>query len=116
MSAGFAEAGELKRLEALVRQAEQIGATLEAEDVPEALGALERAKARLLLRLSVPMPSAAREDRLLTVQEAAELLATTPGSLYRQAARLPFTVRQGRSLRFSSKGLATYIRGQQGRG
>jgi hypothetical protein len=41
-------------------------------------------------------------------------LGTTPDWLYRQAKRLPFTVRLGpRQLRFSSRGITRYIRQRQ---
>jgi hypothetical protein len=50
------------------------------------------------------------EDILLDVTEAAKRLATSPDWLYRHARRLPFTVRNGRQLRFSSNGIARYVR------
>ena len=52
-------------------------------------------------------------DRLLTITEAAERLACSKDWLYRQ--RLPFTVRNGRQLRYSAHGLDRYIRQQAGR-
>ena len=48
-------------------------------------------------------------DRLLTVQEAAQRLAVTPRWLYRHAGDLPFTVRLGRLLRFSERGLDRWL-------
>ncbi|MGD0950449.1 MAG: helix-turn-helix domain-containing protein [Candidatus Binatia bacterium] len=53
-------------------------------------------------------------DALLDVTEAAKRLATTKDWLYRHAAGLPFTVRQGRLLRFSSQGIDRYIRERSG--
>ena len=53
-------------------------------------------------------------DALLTVSDAAARLSTTTDWLYRHAARLPFTVRNGRQLRFSARGIARYIRERQG--
>jgi excisionase family DNA binding protein len=53
-------------------------------------------------------------DRLLTPAEAAKRLATTVDWLYRHARKLPFTVRSGRHVRFSSKGIERYIRERQG--
>lgn len=50
------------------------------------------------------------EDRLLDVTTAAERLSTTPDWLYRHASQLPFTVRAGRLLRFSSHEIDRYIR------
>ena len=54
-------------------------------------------------------------DVLLNVEAAAKRLATTEDWLYRHARQLPFTVRQGRSLRFSAAGIERYIRARQGR-
>jgi len=54
------------------------------------------------------------EDRLLDVEEAAARLSTTVDWLYRHAAELPFTVRTGRLLRFSSASIARYIRERRG--
>jgi predicted DNA-binding transcriptional regulator AlpA len=54
-------------------------------------------------------------DVLLDVETAAKRLATTEDWLYRHARQLPFTVRQGRSVRFSSAGIERYIRSRQGR-
>ncbi|MBI3458456.1 MAG: helix-turn-helix domain-containing protein [Candidatus Rokubacteria bacterium] len=60
-------------------------------------------------------PQGGPEDRLLAVEEAAGMLAVSPDWLYRRAGRLPFTVRLGRTLRFSARGLERYIRQRQGR-
>jgi hypothetical protein len=54
-------------------------------------------------------------DMLIDIETAATRLATTKDWLYRHARRLPFTVRQGRSVRFSSIGIERYIRSRQGR-
>jgi excisionase family DNA binding protein len=54
------------------------------------------------------------EDRLLTIDEAAEVLRTTKDYLYRHHKDLPFTVRLSpRQLRFSSKGIERYIEEMQ---
>ena len=55
------------------------------------------------------------DDRLLTVEEAAGRLAQTGDWLYRHADELPFTVRVGRHVRFSSQGIDRYIRQRAGR-
>lgn len=55
------------------------------------------------------------EDRLLDVDEAAARLGVSSDWLYRRAARLPFTVRLGRTLRFSVRGLDRFIRTRQSR-
>jgi len=54
------------------------------------------------------------KDRLLSVEEAAARLAVTVDWLYRHAKTLPFTVRNGRRLGFSERGIERYIRQQQG--
>ena len=49
-------------------------------------------------------------DSLLTVQEAAARLKCSEDWLYKRAKRLPFTVRVGRNLRFSRRGIEEAIR------
>jgi excisionase family DNA binding protein len=70
-----------------------------------------------LLEASAPGTdgTAARAEELLDVKTAAQRLGVSVDWVYRQAARLPFTVRLGRSLRFSSEGLDRYVRQRQGR-
>ena len=53
-------------------------------------------------------------DTLLTITQAAERLQQTTHWLYRHAHALPFTVRVGRHLRFSSQGIARFIRERAG--
>lgn len=48
-------------------------------------------------------------DKLLTVEEAAELMACSADYLYRRAKSLPFARRVGRMLRFSEKGITAYL-------
>jgi predicted DNA-binding transcriptional regulator AlpA len=49
------------------------------------------------------------EDRLLTADEAAEMLAVSSDWLYRHAKKLPFTRKLGpKMLRFSHRGLAKW--------
>lgn len=50
------------------------------------------------------------EDVLLTVEEAARHAKMSRAWLYRNAPRLPFTVRMGRSVRMSKQGLETWLR------
>jgi predicted DNA-binding transcriptional regulator AlpA len=52
-------------------------------------------------------------DRLLDVEAAAQRLGASRDWLYHHARQLPFTVRQGRLLRFSSHGIDRYIRSRQ---
>lgn len=63
--------------------------------------------------MTVPSPHV-EPDRLLTVDEAASLLSKSQDWVYRHAKALPFVVRDGRSIRFSSHGIQKYIRQRQG--
>jgi predicted DNA-binding transcriptional regulator AlpA len=103
------------RFSALIADAEALGQDLSADEIPEALGHLERVKSRLLPRLALSR-SAVEEDRLLSVEPAAELLDMSPDTLYRKAREFPFTVLlPGRQVRFSALGIQRYIRARQGR-
>ena len=49
-------------------------------------------------------------DRLLTAEQAAEILSTSPDWLYRHATQLPFTRKLApRVLRFSYQGIQRYL-------
>lgn len=80
---------------------------------------MERVKAELWARLTagagrptVPDP----EDRLLTVEEAAEKLGVSTDWVYRRSKTLPFVVRPSVGVvRFSLHGIEKYIRQRQGR-
>jgi len=49
-------------------------------------------------------------DRLLTAEEAAEMLSMSPDWLYRNAKKLPFTRRLGhKMLRFSQRGIVKWL-------
>ncbi len=61
------------------------------------------------------LPAHSDPDHLLTVTEAAQRLQVSQDWLYRHAGGLPFTVRVGRYLRFSSSGIDRYIHQQAGR-
>jgi predicted DNA-binding transcriptional regulator AlpA len=56
-----------------------------------------------------------KNDTLLPIDEAAVRLGVSTDWLYRRADGLPFTVRLGRNLRFSSQEIANYIRQRRGR-
>ena len=108
-----AQTGSLECFKDLVAQAEALTSDLDPGEIPDALGALERVRARVTFKaLSVAPPT----DRLLDVTEAAGLLGMAPDTLYRKAAGFPFTVRDGRRLRFSRLGIEKYIRSRLGRG
>ena len=78
----------------------------------------EQARALLVQLATLQAPLLARAlvgggavpaDRLLKIEEAAVRLGQSVDWLYRHADRLPFTVRQGRALRFSERRLEAYI-------
>lgn len=97
---------------------------------PDRIGALTHREASALLvksaalslalstRMATTIPEADAgadgRDRLLEAAEAAELLATTPATLYRNKDRYPFVVRNGRSVRFSANGIAKWIERKRG--
>ena len=58
--------------------------------------------------VTAPVP-AAQPDRILDVAEAARRLAVSADYVYRHAAEFPFTVRRGRKLGFSERGLADHL-------
>lgn len=101
--------------EALRRAAEAAG-SLTPEVLAEAVGEAERLKAGLLLRLYAEgTPRHEEEDRLLEVEEAARRLGISTDTLYRKARELPFTIKIGGNLRFSSRGISRFIATRQGR-
>ena len=54
-------------------------------------------------------------DRLLTAKEAGGKLGRSEDAVYRRADEFPFTVRDGRQVRFSEKGIEKYIRQRMGK-
>jgi len=62
------------------------------------------------------MEKSQQDDRLLCIEEAAAILGKTKDWMYRHADSLPFTVREGRLVRFSSNGLQKYIRARLRKG
>jgi hypothetical protein len=53
------------------------------------------------------------EDRLLDVREAARRLAVSPDYVYRHHHEWPFTIRRGRKIGFSERGLGAYLQQRQ---
>jgi predicted DNA-binding transcriptional regulator AlpA len=95
-------------------------AAVAPQDAPALFVGLMKITMSVLLKIMpgvVPGPGAdgRREDRLLTVAEAAAKLGLSKDHLYRHAAHYPFTVRLGHALRFSARGIERYIRQRQGR-
>lgn len=93
---------------------------LPPEAVPVMLGELERLRAVLWVRLTAGNhdgqgQSPSDGDRLLDVDEAARKLGKSKDYLYRHADDYSFTVRDGRSLRFSEQGIEKFIRQRMGR-
>ena len=86
---------------------------LPADQLPDAIGTLESAKARAWARLVRPEsaePSPQDADKTVDVQDAAQLLGMSPTWVYRHADTLPFTRRVGRrALRFSVAGIRRYL-------
>lgn len=89
----------------------------------DAVLALHARCVRALAALEAPLLAVAsgngrtelEPDRLLGIEEAARRLSVTTDWLYRRSRSLPFTVRQGRGLRFSAAGISAYIKARAGR-
>ena len=97
---------------------------LAPESLPALLADLERLRAMAYMgwlggsMVNAPASGAPTEgDHLLDVGAAAKKLAVSKDWLYRNASRLPFTVRLGsKHLRFRSVGIDAYLRQRAGRG
>jgi excisionase family DNA binding protein len=87
--------------------------------IPPLLSQLAALQAVLAARLLASTDETATEptnpEQLLTVDQASSRLGISPDWLYRRSTRLPFVVRVGRHLRFSSRGIDRYIQTRQGR-
>ena len=59
--------------------------------------------------------TSADRDRNLSVKEAAERMGVSVSYLYQNHGKLPFTVKIGSRLLFSSDGIAKWLRRQQGK-
>lgn len=84
----------LAALRAAIMEAE---AALPPDDVPDALGVLEAARARLLRRM-VEAAARPREVRLLTVDEASDLARLPRRRIYSLSRGAAWAVRVGRKL------------------
>ena len=87
--------------------------TLSRDQVAGLLHQLAAAQTRLAVVLAEANDDRPADDRLLDVNEAAARLGETAEWLYRRSKTLPFARRQGRHVRFSSRGIDEYIRGRR---
>ena len=80
------------------------------EDIPAALTQIAAFQTAIAAKLMGACEEHAQEtDELLTVKQAAELLAVNTDWLYRRAKTLPFSRRLSRkALRFSRRGLLAW--------
>ncbi len=92
---------------------------LPLEAIPGMRAELARLDSLLLMRLfqSGNGQGQAQEngDQLLTAEQAARKLGRSRDHMYRHADQYPFTVRNGRALRFSEAGIEKFIRQRMGR-
>src|SRR5262249_337778 len=93
-------------------------AEVPADQLPEAIGALEAAKARAWARLTTPQdrePHVSSDNgALLDIERAACLIGKSTSWLYREgrAGRIPFARRIGHGLRFDPAGLTRWVNRQ----
>ena len=86
-----------------------------SEALPEVCGELEKLRSRLWIRMlhskpKVEQAQARVADKMLTAQEAARILGTTPTFLYKNSKKLPFARKFSRKcLRFSENGLRKWM-------
>jgi predicted DNA-binding transcriptional regulator AlpA len=87
--------------------------TAEQGPLLELVGELGRVQALAVAR--VASLSAEGPDRLIGVREASEKLGIGVSTLYRRAASYPFAVVDGRTVRFSSRGIERWIEARKRR-
>lgn len=90
--------------------------SLPDEELPEVLAVLRELEARVWMRLSRPPEPTGNgaepptEDRMLKVEDAAEILGVTEDWLYDHADDLPFARKLGpRTRRFSRAGMYRWL-------
>ena len=111
---------EIPRLDELAQEPNK-AADLQADTVESLLArctVLQNALVNRLLALrcvSNGNGDSREPDRLLTAKEAGGKLCRSEDGMYRHANEFPFTVRDGRQVRFSQKGIEKYIRQRVGR-
>lgn len=90
---------------------------LDRDELGDVLADLERLKAKIWTRLARPLGpentagvDAETDDRMLPVDEAAEILGVEPRWLYDRSDELPFAKKLApRTLRFSERGLYRWL-------
>ena len=92
-------------------------ASVPFDQIPAAIGELEKAKAVLWARLAAPArTNGGGDDRLLTVDEAADRLGVTRDWL-RRRPELPFVLKLSEGVvRYSSRGIERWIAARLRRG
>ena len=87
-------------------------ATLSSEEIAPIMAQMAAIQLSLAARLIAEKSESPQNenDTLLTVEEAAARLKCSEDWLYRRAKSLSFTIRVGRSLRFSERGIEEAIR------
>jgi hypothetical protein len=87
---------------------------LPPEQLPMLLGEIEVVRCTAMARLANAPAQPCGSDQLLGVDGAARHLGTSKDYLYRHSAEFPFTRRMGRKLLFSSAGIESYIKRNDG--
>lgn len=87
---------------------DKAASTVDLQDLPELIGRLVSVEERVRLRLRHGLRGAdadASSDENLSAVDAARRLGVSPDWLYRNVRRLPFALKIGRRVVFSSNGL-----------
>ncbi|MGA7873041.1 MAG: helix-turn-helix domain-containing protein [Candidatus Binatus sp.] len=79
------------------------------------MGLLAAAHAKLAAVMAVAMVETPTADRLLDVDEAAQMLKVDRQWIYRRTRKLPFVVRLDGAVRFSASGIERFIAAKRGR-
>lgn len=110
------EPAESIDLTALVADPDRV-ADLPPVRIPALLSQLTALQGAMAARLLTAdrADSGEAADALLTVDQAATRLGVSKDWLFRRSRTLPFVVRLGRHLRYSSRGIDRYVRSRTGR-
>lgn len=92
-------------------------ARVNPEQIPALLAQLSAVQSSMAARLLEASGEAAapHEDTLIGAEDAAKRLGVSTDWIYRRTRSLPFVVRVGRHVRFSSTGIDRYIKSRVGR-